>query len=77
MLKLKDLLLEKDTLWSGTSWNRYEQRNGTRPKDNVAKYVFKLSTDEIRVDYHHMERHITHNSRMYKKDGSLTLMQVE
>ncbi|KAH7425775.1 hypothetical protein KP509_11G070000 [Ceratopteris richardii] len=56
---------------------KYELRNDARPKDNVAKHVFKLSVNQIKVEYHHMNRHITSNSHMYNKDGSLTLLHID
>ncbi|MCO5557143.1 hypothetical protein L7F22_010700 [Adiantum nelumboides] len=56
---------------------KYEIRSDASPKDNVAKHAFKLSINQIKVDYHHVNRHITANSRVYNKDGSLNLIHVD
>ncbi|KAI5079565.1 hypothetical protein GOP47_0005044 [Adiantum capillus-veneris] len=56
---------------------KYEIRSDASPKDNVAKHVFKLSINQIKVDYHHVNRHITANSHVYNKDGSLNLIHID
>lgn len=47
-----------------------------KPHENVAKRVFKISQQQIRVDYHFVEGRITNNAHIYDKDGSYSLIQV-
>eukprot|EP00249_Psilotum_nudum_P032424 c4791_g1_i1 orf=365-940(-) len=54
---------------------RYKAKDGATSGSSICKLVFKLSLDQIRVDYHNVGRHITASSRIYKKDGTLTLLQ--
>ncbi|KAJ7564854.1 hypothetical protein O6H91_02G036500 [Diphasiastrum complanatum] len=56
---------------------KYSNRSGVRQQKNVARHVFKLTTDQIRVDYHNVDRHLTITSRLYSKDGSMRLLQVD
>ncbi|EFJ23290.1 flagella associated protein 50 [Selaginella moellendorffii] len=56
--------------------SRFRRFSKQHPK-NVAKKVFRLSQDQIRIDYHHIGRRITSISRVYTKDGTMTLLQVD
>ena len=66
-----------DTYFADTlTYFRYLFRDNVKPHENVAKRVFKISQQQIRVDYHFVDGRITNNAHIYDKDGSYSLIQV-
>ncbi|XP_073387425.1 dynein regulatory complex subunit 7 isoform X5 [Physcomitrium patens] len=56
---------------------KYGFRNDVNPSDNIAKKVFRISLQQIRVDYHFVHGRITNNTKVYEKDGSYSSMHVD
>lgn len=56
--------------------DRYSFRDDVKPSENVAKRVFRVPLQQIRVDYHFVNGRITNNTKIYERDGSYTSMHV-